>query len=103
MVRSLASGIMTGTVGNGQYNGEQLLYIVPNNHQTRITLMSFTNITENPGVPVLFTLFKNIGTLDYVISPNNMVLPAQYMAQEDGEVTLSVELFNLISMERKFH
>ncbi len=89
MIRSLASGIMTGTVGNGQYNGEQLLYQVPNNSQTRITLMSFTNITTNPGVPVIFTLFKNINTLDFVISPNNMVLPAQYMTQEDGEITLS--------------
>lgn len=86
MIRSLASGIMTGTVGNGQYNGEQLLYSVPNNSQTIIKLMSFVNISS---VPVTLTVYKNIATVDYVISPYNMVFPAQYMAQENGEITLS--------------
>ncbi len=62
------------------------LYTVPAQTQTTINLMSFSN---NSSANTLLTLYKQVKTINYSIGPLAMSLPAGYLAQEDGVVTLN--------------
>ncbi len=78
MVSSIGYGVLGST--------EDQLFKVPVNSQIKTSLLSFVNISS---AQVLLTVYKTVLGTDYAISPYQMALPPGYMAQEDGEITLS--------------
>lgn len=77
--RSLGKGYLNTT--------EQVLYVVPNNTETRITLLEF--VSTHPTDTTYINISKKVNGINYPISPFYMSLGPSFMAQEDGGITLN--------------
>jgi len=77
-IRSLNQGTITAQ--------ETVIYAVPNNVQTSVTLLTFAN---NSNSTVILTVYKKVNGQNFAISPVNMTFPAGYYATEDEGITLS--------------